>query len=160
MRKRRAGPLADTTPALDAIMARDLRSRRKSPEIGKRKRKRIFDQATYAYSPVPEAARNVALVVRAARIERAVGAKCGRDVGFRELARKCVATREETLGATREHFDLTEDVEHPRLLREIVAARKHQGGRACRCARKESASIVLVGFSHVWSPHARWRIAR
>ena len=113
-RQRHPGPFADRRPALDAIVAGDLRAPRHRPDLAERQRQRAADEAVHRQPPIGEAAGGEALIIRRVRSGRAVGAEDGGHLGGRIFAGHRRAVGDQPL---RPHG--------------APAARRHRGRQGC-----------------------------
>src|SRR5664279_1775952 len=128
--ERHALPFADTAPAFDAIVPRDLRSRRHGAQLPERELARRLDQTDHLQAVVGEARLAQRLVVGVHRVERAVAAKGRRDVALAELLRHRRPRRHDLLRGVAEPLRALERLDEARVVRKPVAACQH--GRADR----------------------------
>ena len=78
--QRHSGPLTDGAPTFDAIMARDLRTRRQEPQCRQGEMQRFRDQAIDLEPPVLKLCLSQALVLDRIRRAGAIRLESGRDV--------------------------------------------------------------------------------
>src|SRR4026207_1272006 len=75
-----AFPLADGTPAFDAIVARDLGARRHGFKLGERKEERLLHQSGYFQTPIDKLLCSIFDILVGNGWRVAVGAKSGRNI--------------------------------------------------------------------------------
>ena len=110
LRQLHALPLADAAPALDAIVAGDLRARGQRAQVGERKLHRPLDQAADFELPVLEAAVAQRDIGRIVGIDRAVRLEPGRDRAWRKFPRhRRLRPQQGTLGGLGQAFRLFQD---------------------------------------------------
>jgi hypothetical protein len=125
--KRHAGPFADGTPALDAVVAGDLGARGHRAQLRERERLRRPDQAVDDEAIVGEVLRGLTGPLAAPRPRVAVGAEVGRHVGLGVFARQRRAA-EQPLDAVAQPLARGQDLLPGRALAQHIAAREQARG--------------------------------
>ena len=96
-RQLRALPLPDRTPAFDAVVARDLRSRLQRSHVAERQTAWRFDETSDFEPIIGEALRGQRLVRFTIRHRSSIAAKARRQVGLGKFLRHRFASGDERL---------------------------------------------------------------
>ena len=145
-RERRAGPFADATPALHAIMSGDLRAWGKGAKIGEGKIERFVHQPIHTEPPIGKVTPGKKLIVFIRRVSRTVRFEIWRDVGVAELASKPVGAEEHPLCTIRDALGRIENAASRRTFGDAIAScgQAAEANRSPTRKRRRSSRFAVI----------------